>query len=83
MGALFLDIKAAYDNVDPSILFNIVNSLKIPAGYKKFIKNLLEFREIDIYESGNFQGVRLLYKGLPQGSVLSLLLFNLYIKIHL
>jgi len=80
MGALFLDIKAAYDNVDPSILFNIVNSLKIPTGYKKFIKSLLEFREIDIYESGNFQGVRLLYKGLPQGSVLSLLLFNLYIK---
>jgi len=61
-------------------LFNIVNNLKIPTGYKKFIKNLLEFREIAIYESGNFQGVRSLYKGLPQGSILSPLLFNLYIK---
>jgi len=68
MGALFLDIKAAYDNVDPSILFNIINSLKIPTGYKKFIKNLLEFREIDIYKSGNFQGIKSLYKGLPQAS---------------
>jgi len=36
--------------------------------------------DIDIYESGNFQGTRTLYKGLPQGSVLSSLLFNLHIK---
>jgi len=54
MGALFLDIKAAYDNVDSSI-FDIINKLKIPIGYKKFIKNLLSFRYIHIYESGNFQ----------------------------
>jgi len=51
--------------MDPSLLFDIVNNLKIPIGYKKFIKNLLNFRFIDIYESGKFQGSRTLYKGLP------------------
>jgi len=36
LGALFLDIKAAYDNVIPSVLFDIINNLKIPYDYKKF-----------------------------------------------
>jgi len=81
VGTLFLDIKAAYDNV-PSILFDIINNLKIPIGYKKFIKNLLKFRDIDIYESGIFQGTRTLYKGLPQGSILSPLSFQSIFKGH-
>jgi len=80
VGALFLDVKGAYDNVDPSILFDMINDLNIPIGYKKFIKNLLKSKVIDIYESGVFQGTRTLYKGLLQGSVLSTLLFNLYLK---
>jgi len=79
VGILFW-IKAAYDNIDPSIFFDIVNNLGIPIGYKKFIKNLLKSRDIDIYESENFQSIRMLYKGLSQGSVLSPLLFNLYLK---
>jgi len=29
LGALFLDIKAANDNVIPSLLFDIINNLKI------------------------------------------------------
>jgi len=77
MGATFLDIKAAYDNVNPSILFNVVNDLKIPKGYKLFIQNLIDYRFINIYESNKFQGTRTLFKDLPQGSVLSPLLFNL------
>jgi len=80
LGTLFLDLKAAYDNVDPSILFNIINNLRIPIGYKIFIKNLLNYRFIDIYESSLYQGTRMLFKGLPQRSVLSPLFFNLYIK---
>jgi len=79
LGALFLDIKAAYDNVDPTlILFNIINNLRIPTGYKMFIKNLMNY--IDMYESSRYQGTRKLFKDLLQGSVLSPLFFNLYVK---
>jgi len=80
LGALFLDIKAAYDNVVPLLLFDVINNLKISIEYKKFIKNLISFKHIDIYKSDTFQGKRTLFGGLSQGSVLSPLLFNLYIK---
>jgi len=80
LGALFLDIRAAYDNVIPSILLETIDNLKIPIGYKKFIGNILNLRHIEIYESGFLQGKRTLYRGLPQGSVLSPILFSLYIR---
>jgi len=69
---LFLDIKSAYDN-NPPILFDVINSLRIPVGYKIFIRNLLNYRIVDIYELGKFQRFKTLYKGLPQGSVSPLL----------
>jgi len=80
VGSLFLNIKTISDNVNPFILFNIINSLKIPLGYKMFIKTLLEYRIVNIYESGIFQGTRILHISLPQGSIFSPLLFNLYVK---
>jgi len=54
LGAIILDIKSAYDNVSPTILFKMINSLKISWGYKRFIKELLGNRDIEIYESGIF-----------------------------
>jgi len=61
-------------------LFNIINDLKIPNGYKIVFRNLLNYKYIDIYKSNKFQGTKMLFKGLPQGSVLSPMLFNLYVK---
>jgi len=42
VGAILLDIKSAYDNVYPPILFNMINDLKIPLGYKLFLKEILK-----------------------------------------
>jgi len=42
IGALFLDIKAAYE-------FDSINNLKILIGYKIFIENLLNFRHVEIF----------------------------------
>jgi len=80
MGAFFLDIKGAYDYINPSILFDMVNSIRIPPQYKHFIRNLISHRYIKFYESGRIFNSCTIFKGLPQGSSLSLLLFNLYIK---
>jgi len=77
--AIFLDIKSAY-NVCPPILLNMINVLRISLGYKIFFKKLLNYRSIEIYESGVDQAMRSLYKGLLQDSVLSPLLFNFYVK---
>jgi len=73
---LLLDIKGAYDTVRPNILFNIINSMKIPIHYKNFVQNLINYRMVNFYESG-FYGSCFIYEGLPQGSTLNPLLFNL------
>jgi len=75
--ALFLDIKGAYDNVKPGILFDMINSIRIPVAYKGFICNLIGYRLANFYESGKLCDSRAIFKGLPQGSLLSPLLFNL------
>jgi len=76
--AIFLDIKAAYDNVDPGILFDAINSFNIPRYYKKFIMNLISPRFASFFEGKNFYGQRTLYRGLLQGSAISPILFNIY-----
>lgn len=78
--AIFLDIASAYDKVDLFLLFQSLNSLHIPSGFKSFLKNFLSPRSVNFYESGSLLSQRTVNVGLPQGSVLSLLLFNLYVK---
>lgn len=80
LGAVFLDIEGAYDNVDLYKLFQIINQFKIPPGYKSFLRNFLGPRTVNFYENGILYDKRVVYKGLPQRSVLSPLLFNVYVK---
>lgn len=79
-GAIFLDIESAYDKVDLFILFRILNTVKIPSGYKIFLSNFLSYRFVNFYESGTLLSQRKVGIGLPQGSVLSPLLFNIFVK---
>lgn len=80
VGGLFVDIKSAYDNVDPKRLFDLIDTFKIPIGYKWFVRNLISPRNANFFKSGLFFSSRCLRKGLPQGVVSSPLLFNLYVK---
>jgi len=74
----FLDIKGAFDNVIPNILIQELESIGIPARIRMFIHNLLFDRSFHFVVEGKKLGPFSSYKGTPQGSTLSPLLFDIY-----
>jgi len=78
--AAFLDIKSAFDNVIPNILIQDLENIGIPAKIRKFVLNLTSTRTLYFIVDGNKIGPFYSYKGVPQGSTLSPLLFDIYLK---
>jgi len=78
--AVFLDIAGAFDNVIPNILIQEFRNFGLPACFCKFIENLLLERFIYVAQNGNLEGPWISHKGTPQGSILSPLLFNIYLR---
>lgn len=77
--ASFLDVSSAYDNVCIPILVQKLRAIGVPYKIHKFINNLLCERPIHLRSGSlNIEAARYVYKGLPQGSVLSPLLYNVY-----
>ncbi|KAA5655294.1 reverse transcriptase family protein, partial [Pseudomonas aeruginosa] len=76
--AAFLDINSAYDNVLLHILKSKLDKLKVPYFLTNSIVNLLSERTIILDVGGPYKPSRLVWRGLPQGSVLSPLLYNIY-----
>lgn len=76
--AAFLDITGAYDNVLLPILRQKMLQLRIPPKLTKLAISMLLDRTIHLRVSGEITDSRKLYRGLPQGSVLSPLLYNIY-----
>ena len=80
---LFLDISAAYDNVIPNILLHDMLQLSIPKRICIFVYNLTIKRKIFFRINGENKGLHILAKGLPQGCILSPILYMIYtIHIH-
>jgi len=69
--AVFLDIIGAFDNVIPSILFEELRDIGLPAKVCKFVENLLSERQIYSIVNGTLQPPLTSRKGIPQGSILS------------
>ncbi|XP_018369889.1 PREDICTED: uncharacterized protein LOC108765599 [Trachymyrmex cornetzi] len=78
--AAFLDIASAFDNVDPFILLEDLKDIGIPALFSKFVENLISIRTMFFVVDGESQGPYLTYKSTPQGSTLSPLLFDIYLR---
>jgi len=77
---VFLDIEEAFDNVIPSILVQDLREIGLPAQTCKFIENLLSERHIYYTQNGELLGPLITHKGTPQGSILSPILFNIYLR---
>lgn len=79
--AVFLDIKSAYNHVNIFKLYHILMSTNIPSLLGKLILSILKDREMYIRKNnGTLAGPKITSKGIPQGSPLSTILFNIYIR---
>ena len=77
-GAAFVDLSAAYDTVNHIIItrkfFEITHDVRLT----ELIQNMLSNRRFYVDLVGKRSRWRRQKNGLPQGSVLALLLFNIY-----
>lgn len=77
--ALFLDIEKAFDSVWHKGLLFKLNVLGVPRYIVKIIKSYLENRKLRIRINQEESEEISPQKGVPQGSPLSPLLYNIYI----
>lgn len=80
VGGLFLDLQKAYDSVWPQGLVYRLEEMGVSGRFLKVIHSLVSDRFVAINVNGHLSGERKCHVGLPQGSVLSPLLFALYIS---
>lgn len=80
VGAAYLDLKSAYDNVCIDILINKLMELNLP---HRFITNnykIVSNRIVIVNFNGIISSQRITNMGLPQGGLFSPILYTLYIR---
>ena len=77
-GVVFVDLSAAYDTVNHRCLLHKILELTKDIRLTELIESMLENRLFFVELSGKKSRWRRLKNGLPQGSVLAPLLFNIY-----
>jgi ribonuclease HI len=78
MLACFMDISGAYDNVIIEVLCSKLSFCGLPMVMIRLLWNILKKKELHFYYNNKTRIVKNGFIGLPQGSVLSPLLYNLY-----
>ena len=78
---VLLDMSAAFDAVDLSLLLNILeNEYGLKGTVLNWFKSFLLGRHHKVMINGELSSVLLSLYGVPQGSVLGPVLFNMYVK---
>ncbi|VVT49099.1 uncharacterized protein SAPINGB_P002103 [Magnusiomyces paraingens] len=76
--AIMVDIKGAFDNVDHKHLLETLDKKNFPQGTIEWISSFITNRSTAIITDGIVDKTRPTTKGIPQGSPLSPILFNIY-----
>lgn len=76
--AVFLDIKAAYDSVLTDILMDKLVRMGLSSNILAFVHDLIYSRKVTC-RFEEIDDIRWTFRGLSQGSVLSPLLYNIYV----
>lgn len=76
--SVFIDIEGAYDNIHLKTLYRKMISMDIPEKFAFNVIHLYINREIYVKINNDIKGPRLSNIGLPQGGILSPLLYILY-----
>ena len=79
-GAVFLDLKKAFDFVDHIILLKKLSLYTTNSPFVSLFKSYLELRSQSVYVNGEYSNEGIVRCGIPQGSILGPLLFYIFIN---
>lgn len=78
--AVFLDISGAFDSIRIDILYRKLISAGLPRQISDFLFTLFKMKNMHFTFNGHIKESRVGYLGVPQGSCLSPLLYNIYVN---
>ena len=79
-GAIFLDLKKAFDTVDHSILLCKLNEAGVYGTERKWFESYLGDRQQATHVDGKLSKLDNIKTGVPQGSIIGPLLFVIFIN---